>query len=158
MAVVAVAAGSGSFSKRESTSTTSCCSPFGPTPILPITSLPGDLIGGAAAATAGVIPGIVGLASTPAGGEASIGPDEPASGEGAGGVGGTPPLAVASGKGATSSASKIIPDISRSIICLINGDTASKTAFFASTAAASRSFFASINASWYKGVDMCLNS
>jgi hypothetical protein len=157
MAVVAVVAGNGSFSKRESTSTTSCCSPFGPTPILPITSLPGDLIGGAAAATAGVIPGIVGLASAPAAGAAPIGPVEPASGEGAGGEGGGT-SAEASGAGGGSPSSKMIPEISLSIICLINGDTASRTAFFASAAAASRSFFASIKASWYKGVDMCLNS
>jgi hypothetical protein len=156
VSVVLVDAGGVSFWKRASTGTTICCSPAGPISILPITSLPGDLIGGAAAETAGVIPGIVGLASTPAGGAASFGPVEPASGEGVGGGGGG---ASAEASGVVgSSCSKMIPEISLSIICLINGETASRTAFFASAAAASLSFFASIKASWYKGVDISLNS
>jgi len=45
--------------------------------------VPGALIGGAAAETAGVIPGLGGVTSAPAAGVASTGPVAPASGEGA---------------------------------------------------------------------------
>jgi hypothetical protein len=147
--VVDAEAGVVSFWKRASTGITICCSPDGPRSIFPITSVPGVFIGGAAAETAGVIPGIVGFDSTPAAGVASTGPVEPASGDGVGGGGGGASAdSTSAGGGVGSSCSKIIPEISLSIICLINGDTASRTAFFASTAAASRSFLASISASW----------
>jgi hypothetical protein len=61
---------------------------------------------------------------------------------------------VGGGGGGDSSCSMIIPLISLSIICLITGDMASMTAFFASMVAASLSFLASISASWNSGVDM----
>jgi hypothetical protein len=50
-----------------------------------------------------------------------------------------------------------MPSICLSIICLIIGEIASITEFFASAVAASLNFFASIKASWNNGVDM-LNS
>ena len=82
----------------------------------------------------------------------STGPVAPASGPGVGGGGGG---ASSAAFGSGSSCSIIKPEISLSIICLISGETASRTAFLASVAAASRSFLASMSASWNSGVDIC---
>jgi hypothetical protein len=123
---------------------------------LPGTDVPsGATIGGAAFETAGSIPGIEegGAASAPPAGTGSTGPVAPASAIGAGCAGGGGG-GMSAGAVSGSSCSKITPEISRSIICLISGETASSTAFFASTVAASLSFLASMSASWNNGVDM----
>ncbi len=145
---VAVIAGLVSFWKRASTGMTICCSPAGPTSIFPRTGEPGEAIGGEAAETAGGMEGIPvpdiggGGAISAEVGVGEIGPVAPASGLGAGGAGGG-----SSSAGSGSSCSRMIPEISLSIICLMTGATASSTAAFASAVAASRSFLASIKAS-----------
>ena len=148
--VVPASDGASLFWKRELTSITSCCVLVtGSVSILPRTLADGERMGGDAEATAGAIEGIGGFTSVSPAGTASTGPVAPASGPGVGGGGGG-----ASSAAAGSSCSIIKPEISLSIICLMRGETASRTAFLASVAAASRSFLASMSASWNSGVDI----